>query len=70
MNTLTIHLKNKEKKRFILDILKQFDFLTIEGTSEIKQSKIVFKHDFFASSGNWDGRYINQEDLRKKAWKN
>lgn len=65
-NTFTI--KDGRKLRFLMELLKQFDFVEIEKSSS--KSKISDKkHDLFASAGMWKNREINSEELRKRAWK-
>lgn len=67
METLTIKVKNKEKLLFIYEVLKYFDFVELPDKQE--NNEIYQNHDFFKSAGLWQNREINQETLRKKAWK-
>ena len=68
MEKIILTIKDGRKLRFLMELLKQFDFVEIEKSSS--KSKISDKkHDLFASAGMWKNREINSEELRKRAWK-
>ena len=68
MEKIILTIKDGRKLRFLMELLKQFDFVEIEKSSS--KSRISDKkHDLFASAGMWKNREINSEELRKRAWK-
>jgi len=64
MEKLVLTIKDHSKLHFLLELLKQFDFIEVQ-----KEKKIIKKYNFFASAGLWKGREIDTEELRAKAWK-
>ncbi len=65
MEKITLTIKDTKKKNFLLELLKQLDFVEVQKPAVRKP----VKHDFFDSEGLWKGRDVNAETLRKKAWK-
>jgi hypothetical protein len=69
MSVFVLDIKNEEKGKFLLDFLRQIEFVKIEDRSakkSVSNDKCSFK-DLF---GIWKGRDISVESIRKKAWKN
>ena len=66
METLTIKIKDKERLKFIYEILSHFDFVELPERVFSKHSKN--EHDFFSSAGLWQDRDISIKSLRNKAW--
>ncbi|HEX6981557.1 MAG TPA: hypothetical protein VF181_02245 [Balneolaceae bacterium] len=64
MQKIILNIKDDKKTNFLIELLKQFDFVEIEKSSQ-KQDE---NYDFFASAGLWKNREINAEKLRKQAW--
>ena len=64
MQRITLTVKDDNKVSFLLELLKQFEFIEIQK-SEKKQKK---DYNFFASAGLWKGREIDARQLRKDAW--
>ncbi|MCP4456964.1 MAG: hypothetical protein GY816_02895 [Cytophagales bacterium] len=64
MQRITLTVKDDNKIGFLLELLKQFEFIEVQE-SEKKKSK---KYNFFASAGLWKGRDIDSKQLRKEAW--
>ncbi|MEQ8906157.1 hypothetical protein [Ekhidna sp.] len=64
MQRITLTVKDDNKVSFLLELLKQFEFIEIQK-SEKKQKK---GYNFFASAGLWKGRDIDSKQLRKDAW--
>lgn len=61
-------LKVKEGRlEFLIDLLKQFDFVEIQQTID-KKKRRKDNYNFYDSAGLWKGRDINAEELRSKAW--
>ncbi len=65
MGKIVLTIKDERKKNFFLELLKQFDFIEVQQTTEKKDDD----YDFFASAGLWKGREINANQLREQAWK-
>jgi len=64
MQKIILTIKDDKKVNFLMELLKQFDFIEI-NKSEQKQ---VEDYNFFASAGMWKNREIDAEQLRKQAW--
>jgi len=64
MQRITLTVKDDNKMNFLLELLRQFEFIEIQK-SEKKQKKA---YDFFASAGLWKEREIDSKQLRKDAW--
>ncbi|NOX84608.1 MAG: hypothetical protein GXO86_01380 [Chlorobi bacterium] len=65
MDKLILNIKDSSKLSFIVELLKQFDFIEV---IKVKRKKVASKHDFFNSAGMWANRDINGKELRKQAW--
>ena len=66
MEKITLTIKDDNKLKFFLELLKQFDFIEIQKSSS--KRKKATKHDLFASAGIWKDRNINAQEIREKAW--
>lgn len=64
MQKITLSIKDDNKVSFLLELLKQFDFIEIHTIRQKKEDS----YNFFASAGLWKDRDINAEQLRKQAW--
>ena len=67
MRKITLTLKDKNKLSFLIELLKQFDFVEIQKENATK--KQTGHYDFFASAGLWKNRDISTGQLRNEAWK-
>jgi predicted nuclease of restriction endonuclease-like (RecB) superfamily len=65
MEKIILTLKDDKKKNFLLELLKQFDFIEIQKALDKKSDQ----YDFFASAGLWKNRDITANKLREQAWK-
>lgn len=65
MEQIILNIKDSSKLSFLMQLIKQLDFVEVE---EIKNKKKVIKYDFFQSAGLWANREINAKELRKQAW--
>ncbi len=65
MEQLILNIKDSSKLSFLIQLIKQFDFVEVE---KVKTKKKRDKYDFFSSAGLWANREINAKELRKKAW--
>lgn len=65
MRKITLTIKDEKKISFLLELLKQFDFIEIQEMGEKKGNN----YDLFSSAGLWKNRDINAEQLRSQAWK-
>lgn len=64
MQKITLTIKDDKKVNFLMELLKQFDFIEINKT-EPKQDE---NYNFFESAGMWKNREIDAEQLRRQAW--
>ncbi len=64
MKKITLTIKDDKKINFLMELLKQFDFIEIQSTGQ----KLNDNYDFFSSAGLWKDRNINAEQLRNQAW--
>jgi hypothetical protein len=68
MEQVTIRVKNREKARLLLDLLRSLDFVeVVEFTSDLEE-KSAHDDAFFALAGLWADREITQDNLRQSAW--
>ena len=65
MEKITLTIKDKKKKDFLIELLEQLDFIELESVSRKKNSR----HNFFASAGLWSRKKIDAKQLREQAWK-
>jgi len=65
MEQIILNIKDSSKLSFLLQLIKQLDFVEVE---EVKRKKIVAQYDFFSSAGLWANRELNAKELRKQAW--
>ncbi|NIM10710.1 MAG: hypothetical protein GTO45_01885 [Candidatus Aminicenantes bacterium] len=68
MSVVVLNIKNEEKGRFLLDFLKQIEFIEVEEPPA-KKAKSKEKESFTELFGIWKDRDIDLETIRKKAWK-
>ncbi len=68
MEKITLTIKDNSKLHFLLELLKQFDFVEIQKSSSKRKISTTSKYDLFASAGMWKDRNIDARELRKKAW--
>ena len=64
MQKITLTIKDDKKVNFLMELLKQFDFIEINKSGQKKDED----YNFFASAGLWKNREINAEKLRRQAW--
>jgi len=65
MEQLILNIKDSSKLSFLIQLMKQFDFVEI---AKVKKKKAADKNDFFSSAGLWANREVNTKELRKQAW--
>ena len=70
MEKFIIELKDYSKRKFLLELLAQLDFIDwrvrTEGEREMEEDT---DYDFFQSAGLFAGRTIDANQLRKQAWR-
>jgi hypothetical protein len=66
MKKVTLTIKDERKTGFLMELLKQFDFIEVQKYDRKKES--TSDYDFFASAGLWKDRNINIDQLREQAW--
>lgn len=64
MQKITLTVKDDKKINFLMELLKQFDFIEIQKSGKKNNDD----YDFFASAGLWKNREIDAEQLRSQAW--
>ncbi len=64
MQKITLTIKDDKKVDFLMELLKQFDFIEIKKSKRKRDEN----YNFFASAGLWKDREIDAEQLRRKAW--
>jgi DNA polymerase IIIc chi subunit len=65
MEQLILNIKDSSKLSFLMQLIRQLDFVEVE---KVKKKKASAKYDFFASAGLWANRELNAKELRKQAW--
>ena len=80
MEQIIIRVKDKKKSKMLVEILRTMNFVDLvsavgteaedaemdeESRSETNAND---EQDFFAAAGLWEGRNLNLETIRKKAW--
>ena len=65
MQKITLMVKDDSKINFFLELIKQFDFIEVQRSSQSKTKN----YDFFASAGLWKDRDVTGDQLREQAWK-
>lgn len=68
MSVVVLNIKNEEKGKFLLDFLKQIEFIDVEESPAAK-IKTKEEESFRELFGIWKDRDIDLETIRKKAWK-
>jgi len=66
MEQLTIRVKDANKMDFLLELLRQFEFVELQIQSP-KRAKQEESYDFFASAGLFKNRDMDARRLRKQA---
>jgi hypothetical protein len=67
MDQIILHIKDESKKDFLMELIRQLDFVEVEKP-KTKKGKAK-EYDFFKSAGIWEGYEIDSKELREKAWK-
>ena len=68
METIVIHVRDKEKARLLKQLLSALDF--VDSFAEVESSADAAAKDelFFGLTGIWEGRNITVEEIRRQAW--
>lgn len=64
MQKITLNIKDDKKINFLMELLRQFDFIEIQNSTQYQNDN----YNFFASAGLWKDRDIDGEELRRQAW--
>jgi hypothetical protein len=65
MEHIILKIKDSSKLSFLMQLIKQLDFVEVES---VKKKKNTSKYNFFSSAGLWADREVDAKDLRKQAW--
>ena len=70
MEKFIIELKDHSKRKFLLELLAQLDFIEWRvRTEEEREMEEDKDYDFFQSAGLFADRNIDVDQLRKQAWR-
>lgn len=69
MSVVVLNIKNEVKGKFLLDFLKQIEFVEIENEQSDIEEKASDKESFRDLFGIWKDRDVTIEKIRQKAWK-
>jgi hypothetical protein len=69
MSVVVLNIKNEVKGKFLLDFLKQIEFVEIEEEQSDIKEKVGDKESFRDLFGIWKDRPVTIETIRRKAWK-
>lgn len=65
MEQLILKIKDSSKLSFLMQLIKQLDFVEVE---KVKKKLSSADYDIFSSAGLWANREIDAKELRKQAW--
>jgi len=65
MEQIILNIKDRSKLSFLMQLIRQLDFVEVEKE---KKKKSSVKYDFFNSAGLWANRDLNAKELREQAW--
>jgi hypothetical protein len=69
MHRIIVSINNKKNTRFILSLLKKFDFVKLEPEeADLKIPSAKRKGNLLDLIGIWKDRNISVESIREKAW--
>ena len=71
MEQILIQVKNKEKARVLLELLRALDFvefIKIDDKAETEMAADTENTDFFSLAGLWEGRDVSLESIRRQTW--
>jgi hypothetical protein len=71
MEQILIQVKNKEKAKILLELLKALDFVEFIKTNDEEETDLSAETetaDFFSLAGLWEGREITLESIRQQVW--
>jgi hypothetical protein len=68
MEQIVIQVRNKEKAKFLYELLRSLDFVDVISSEESKVTDTTSDEDFFALAGIWEGRDIDLASIREQAW--
>lgn len=66
MEKIILNIKDSSKLSFLMQLIRQLDFVEVE---KVKKKKVSSTYNFFSSAGLWANRDVNANELRKQAWK-
>jgi hypothetical protein len=69
MEQIIITLKDQSKRKLLLELLAEFDFLEFQIVRVFEDEAREDAYDFFQSAGLFKGRAANADQLRKEAWR-
>lgn len=64
MRKITLTIKDDKKTDFLMQLLKEFDFIEIREGGQNSDER----YDLFSSAGMWKDREIDANKLRTQLW--
>ena len=72
MEKILVYVKDKEKAQLLSELLMALDFVESVNTDSVETEATLATQgelaDFFALAGLWEGREINLNSIRQRAW--
>ncbi|MEQ9289939.1 MAG: hypothetical protein RIG77_23625 [Cyclobacteriaceae bacterium] len=68
MEKLILTVKDNSKLTFLLELLKQLDFIEVQNIALNKKSRNS-SYNLFDSAGLWKKRDVSAKRLREESWK-
>ena len=68
MEHFILKLKDSSKRNFLLELLRQLDFVELQISNQTKDPAQE-DYDFFKSAGFFENRVIDANQLRQQAWR-
>lgn len=68
MEKLLLTIKDNSKLTFLLELLRQLDFIEVQNLSLDKKNQDT-NYSLFDSAGLWKKRDVNAKQLREESWK-
>lgn len=70
MEKIIIQVRDKNKAALLLEVLKSLDFVELVSINQDQAETVTENQfaDFFSLAGLWEGRDIQLDTIRQKAW--
>jgi len=70
MEKITIQVKDRNKAAILFELLQSLDFVELVSINQDQAETVTENQyaDFFSLAGLWEGRDIQLDTIRQKAW--